>query len=277
MLPLRRATYSAFATAVIFWILFQLSKIRAIQDASPFANDPYDAVASFAFQIAMLLGLLSVARLLNIRDEAGRRARAPFILHGIFLLELCVLATLIADAVALAGAWPLPLSQPLLLQYLGLAILMALFTLTAVLVLRAWRENHDLTASAPADALGQTIRDCWGLVVLIATRLVGWAPFLAPAWRWGDRLARRIAGSWKRHLSFADPDVHPWYFAVTFAALAGVLIMAGILLAERFAEGPPASVHILLLLMLIFFSAETAAILLSFLLFGGYLGLRPKL
>lgn len=274
---LRRATYLALATSLAFWAIFQLSKIRAIQVASPFANDPYDAVGSFAFQIALALGFLSLARVVSIRDETGARARTPFILHGILLVELCVALSLIADIVAVARAWPLLFTQPLLLQLLGLGILVVLFCATAVLLIQAWRESGRPAALAPPDALGQSIRDCWNLVDTIAAWLTGWLPFLKPTRKWITFQVGRLARAWNRYLPFANPDLHPWQFAGVFAVIAGMLLMAGILVAEVLVEGPPASPVIALLLMLIFFVGETLVIFVGFLLFGGYLGLRPRL
>jgi hypothetical protein len=275
---LKRATYSALLTALAFWLLlFQLSKIRSVQNIAPFAEDPYDAVASVAFQIALGVAILSLARFTSIKDEGGLRRRAPFILRGILLVEVAVLVTLLADIVAIAGAWPLTLSTPMIFLIAGLGFLTALLITTGVLLIEAWQGAPGLTAEAVPDALGQSLRDCWMLVTVVAEWIVSRQPFLKKVWSWVDASARKIANLWNKRLPFADPDNHPWQFAGTVAVLSGILLMAGIMISETLWEGGPASPMIGWLLAAIFFAVETAIILLVFVIFGGYLGLRPRL
>jgi len=274
---LKRATYSAFLTSLVFWLLFQLSKIGVIQNASPFAEDPYDAVASFAFQIAMAIALLSLARLVSIQEEDGLRQRAPFILHGILLVEFCVLITLTANLTALVNALPLNLTASMIYIISGMALLTGLFLLTGILWLNARREIGSVPAQPNQHALGQTIRDCWTLITVFAAMIVRHLPVLLPLWNSIDSQARKTARTWNEHLPFADPNEHPWGFAMTFAVLIGLLVMGFIMIGEGVFEGGPKSLAVAFLVAGIFFAGETTAVFLSFLLFGGYLGLRPKL
>jgi hypothetical protein len=274
---LKRATYSAFLTALAFWLLFQLSKIRSIQNIAPFAEDPYDAVASVAFQIALGIAILSLARLVSIKEESGLRRRAPFILRGILLVEVAVLVTVLADIVAIARAWPLTLSTPMIFLIAGLGFLTTLMITTGVLLIRARQGAWGLAAEAVPDALGQSLRDCWTLVTVVAEWIVTKQPFLKKVWKWVDTMARKIANLWNKRLPFADPENHPWQFAGTVAMLSGLLLMVGIMVSEAIWEGVPASPMIGWLLAAIFFVGETAIILLVFVIFGGYLGLRPRL
>lgn len=274
---LKRATHSAFITSMVFWLLFLLSKISAIGNISPFAEDPYDAVASFAFQIAIVIALLSLARLVSIKNENGLRQRSIFILRGILLVELCVLATLITDLIAIAQVLPLTISSPMIFLSAGLALLSLLFVISGILLIQAWQELGNISSELPKDALGQTIRDCWTLVTIISTWFVSYSPFLKPAWNWVDSIAHKLADTWTKQIPFANPDQHPWGFAMTFAGFVGFLVMVIIMVSEGFSEGGPANLTIAFLLTGIFFAGETIAIFLSFLFFGGYLGLRPKL
>jgi len=274
---LKYATISAFITSGVFALLFQLSKIRAIQNAAPFADDPFDAVASFAFQIALAVGLLSLARLVSIKNEKGLRQRLPFILHGIWMVVLCVAITLLVDFASVARAWPLPASAPSALLLAGLALLTLLAANTGGLLARAQREAGRLPAEPVPGALGGALEDCWRLVGLIPTWLIARLPRLKPGWEWVDSLARRIARAWSRRLPFADPYRHPWNFALLFAILLGLAIMGAILVSEAIVEGGPRNLSIGLLLAGIFFGGEMLAILLCFLFFGSYLGLRPRI
>lgn len=273
---LKRATYSAFTTSVVFWFLFQLSKIRGIQNAAPFADDPYDAVASFAFQIAMAIALLSLARLVSIKDERGQRQRAPFILRGVLLVEICVFVTLISNLVAIVKALPLTLSTPMIYTFEGMALLTTFFSITGIFWINARKETGNISAEASPDALGQTINDCWTLIAVISAHIVTRMPVLRPLWSWADSAAHATANGWNKRLSFANPNQHPWGFAMTFAVLVGLLFMGATILSESLSEGGPPNPTIALLLAGIFFAGETIAILLSFLFFGGYLGLRPR-
>jgi hypothetical protein len=274
---LRTVTYSAFLTSVIFWLLFQSSKIPPIQAVAPFANDPYDAVASFAFQIALAIALLSIARLASIRDEQGLRQRATFIMHGILLVVACVVITLVTDLSAMAQAWPWTWSTPVVTLLAGLILLSLLTVITGILLARAHRELGNILTVPASDVLAQAIGDCWTLVAVIATGVVLHVPFLKPFWNWIDSLAHRIAAAWNERLPFADPSTHPWIFALTFAVLLGFVVMGIILISERIKEGGPPNPMIGFLLAGIFFGGETIAILLSFLFLGGYLGLRPQI
>ena len=59
---LGQLTLISFGAAVLFAGLFQATKIEPISRISLFAEDPYDAVASIAFQIALAAGLISLIR-----------------------------------------------------------------------------------------------------------------------------------------------------------------------------------------------------------------------
>lgn len=274
---LKHATYVAFITSITFWLLFQLSKISAISNISPFAEDPYDAVPSLAFQIAVAIGLLSLARLVSIKDENGLRQRAPFILRGILLVELAVLIALVTDFIAIAQAWPLTISTPMMFLLGGLSLLTALFIITSILLAKAWTEFRNLPIEPSQNALGETIRDCWTLVTVIAMWFVAHLPFLKPIWNRIDALAHKIANTWNQRLPFANPDIHPWQFAMTFSVIVGIIIMSVIMISETIWEGSFAGPMIAILIAGIAFSVEISATLLTFLFFGSYLGLRPKL
>jgi len=274
---LKHATYVAFITSIMFWLSFQLSKISAISNINPFAEDPYDAVPSLAFQIAVAIGLLSLARLVSIKDENGLRQRAPFILRGILLVELAVLITLVTDFIAIAQAWPLTISTPMMFLLGGLSLLTALFIITSILLAKAWTAFKNLPIELSQNALGETIRDCWTWVTVIAVWFVAHLPFLKPIWNRIDSLVHKIANTWNQRLPFANPSIHPWQFAMTFSVIAGIIIMSVIMISETIWEGSFASPMIAVLIAGIAFSLEISAILLTFLFFGSYLGLRPKL
>ncbi len=93
----------------------------------------------------------------------------------------------------------------------------------------------------------------------------------AAAWagRWvegfsSDRLFAR--------LGWVDPRRHPWRFALALSLLAGLGLFAA-----HLREGLPPSLRIGLLLAGFFIGGESLAVMLGFVILGGFLGLRPAL
>jgi len=68
--------------AMLFYLFFQVNKGGPFREINPFGVDPYDAVGSFAFQGARLVGILTYARALRLWELPGLAARARLILRG---------------------------------------------------------------------------------------------------------------------------------------------------------------------------------------------------
>jgi hypothetical protein len=265
--PVLRAHHAtalvAFA-AVVFYLFFQINKNGPFRELNPFGVDPYDAVGSFAIQVALLVGLLTYARALRILADPAQAAKMRLVLRGNLLVLFAILVTLLADGIAVI-LHPLPPTYwgRVSLIELGLMLLLAVvcaFALAAAFWrLRTEKPPRNLT---PADA----IDDLWTLLRLPLTRssavlphrMVGWVESMN-----SDRFFRR--------LPWLNPRLHPWRFAF----FLGVLVGAGLVIAGL-QEGLPPSLQIGLLVMGIFISAELAATLIGFALLGGYLGLRPS-
>ena len=69
---IHRITALIFVAAIIFFLFFQVNKRSPLVEANPFADDPYDAVGSIAIQVALLISLLTYARVLRWRDDPPR-------------------------------------------------------------------------------------------------------------------------------------------------------------------------------------------------------------
>jgi hypothetical protein len=247
---------------VLFTTFFQVSKTRPFGEVNPFGVDPYDVVGSFAFQGALLIGVLTYARALRLREDPAQVGKVGYIRRGCGLALLAIGITLAADFVAVVRqSSPVLYWEKILLA--GLAGTTALTLAGAVAWALAFRSippdalPRDLT---PADA----IDDLWTLV-RAAVRLAGW---IVPRWlaQWvrgfsSDRLFER----WP----WIDPRHHPWRFACALGGLAGML-----LLVAQLREGLPPSLEVGILVTLIFIGGELAGVLLGFALLGGYLGLR---
>jgi hypothetical protein len=260
---IHRVTALVAFAAMVFCLFFQLSKRGPFRDVNPFGDDPYDAVGSFAIQGALLIGFLTYARALRLRNDPGQSTRARLILRGNIFVLSAILITLILDAVA-EIFFPSPPSYwgNVLLVELATMLLLASICVTALTVV--FRRVR--TVAPPRDlTLADGIDDLWTLVCVPITKFGAVLPRAFVEWveRFnGDRFFARVP--------WLDPRQHWWRFAFVVGLAVGV----GLALAQL-QEGPPPSVRIGLLVAGIFVFGELAATLVGFALFGGYLGLRP--
>jgi hypothetical protein len=99
---LRALTLFSTCLALLFFLFFDQSKHQpALAAASPFLDDPFDAVGSFGIQLALLAAVLSLVRLLRPYPHERLSSHAVTrILHSNIVALLAVLVTLAADAVA---------------------------------------------------------------------------------------------------------------------------------------------------------------------------------
>jgi hypothetical protein len=244
-------------------LFFQISKGGPFGDINPFGVDPYDAIGSFAFQGALLIGILTYARALRYQDDPAQSTKLRLILRGNILVLLAILITLIADAIAV-------ILQPLPPSYWGTILLIALalmfiLTLTGVVALivvfkpiQTGAPPHDLTLADGMD-------DLWTLVRVPVTKASAALPRRFVEW------VTRFRCDWLfMRLPWLNPRLHPW----RFASILGLLVGVGLVLAQL-QEGPPPSLAIGLLLAGIYIVGELSATLLGFAILGGYLGLRP--
>jgi hypothetical protein len=259
---IHRITASIFVIAIIFYLFFQVNKRSPFVEANPFAVDPYDAVGSIAIQVALLISLLTYARVIRWRDDPSQD-RGRLVLHGSNLVLAAIFVTLCADAIAV-------IVQPLPLSLLGNILRIELglmFVLTFSCGLGLWLVFRGTPAAAPPTDLtpADAIDDLWSLVrvpvvkgsAIFPTSVVDWVKRFN-----SDRLFACV--------QWFDPRKHPWRFTGGVGLLVGVLLVVA-----QLQEGLPPNLGVGLLVTVIFISIELVATLLGFAIFGGYLGLRP--
>ena len=135
---LRQDALCVFALAVSFFFFFQASKhVTAWARVNPFAEDPYDAVGSLSFQLAVLLGALSCIRAYRARAATASAAEQALIARGNLLCVGGLLLTFAADGIAMArhgGMWRDSTAGQ------SLCAVVAIFSIGAALMLwRVWR------------------------------------------------------------------------------------------------------------------------------------------
>ena len=273
----RRAAVIALIAALTFWAFFQLSKLRVISEISPFAEDPVDAIGSFAFQIALVVGFLTFARSWRCRDDAASASKGRLVIRGCIVVLVSIAATLLADAITefQHPTWSISLWGKLLILGLGVVavpvFLGGLATNSAASQVRVVRSSGAET-TAGMGALDEALDDLWSLVESVLSWLGHRVPWLGSPLRWVGSLGRRTLAT-INGISWLSPRFHPWRFCL-LAALAVGLALG---LAPAVLEGMPPSLAILVEVVLVFIAGETAMTMLGFLLLGGYLGLRAPL
>jgi hypothetical protein len=259
---IHRITALILLAAIVFYFFFQVNKRSPFVEANPFATDPYDAVGSIATQVALLISLLSYARVLRQRDDPPQ-AKERLILHGNILVLAAISITLCSDAIA-EFVLPIPASlwRNILIIELG-----SMFIFTVICGLLLWQVFKGLLTSAPPTNLtpADAIDDLWSLVRVPV--LKGRAIFPPPMVEWVNQINSDHLFA---HLHWVNPRMHPWCFTGALGLMVGVL-----LILAKLQEGLPPSLGIGLVVMGIFISVEFVAAMLGFALFGGYLGLRP--
>jgi uncharacterized protein (DUF3820 family) len=96
-------TLRMLATALLFCFFFETTKhVSALVRVNPFAEDPYDAIGSFAVQFALFVGLLSMIRALRTGSLGPDTRAQRLIARGNLLCIAAVILTLLGDCVALA-------------------------------------------------------------------------------------------------------------------------------------------------------------------------------
>jgi len=260
---IHRVSATVLLTAVMFYLFFQVNKGSPWVEANPFANDPYDAVGSIAIQAALLISILSYARVIRWRHDPAQATKARLILRGNMLVLAVIFITLCVDLIA-------EFVQPMFTSYWGNILrieLGVMFMLTFACGFALWVIFRGLWTEPPASNLtpADAIDDLWSLVrvpivkdeTIFPPVMVDWVKHIN-----SDRLFTR--------LQWIDPRKHPWRFTSALGLLVGVLLVL-----SQIQEGLPPSLAIGLLLAGIFISIEFIAALVGFAIFGGYLGLRP--
>jgi hypothetical protein len=260
---IHRVSALVLLTAILFYLFFQVNKGSPFVEANPFANDPYDAVGSIAIQAALLISILSYARVIRWRDDPAQATKARLILHGNILVLAAIFATLCADLTA-------EFVQPIAISYWGNILrieLGVMFILTFTCGLALWVIFRGLQTEPPSSNLtpADAIDDLWSLVRIPVEKSGAIFPPVMIDWVTHMSSDRLFTG-----LKWLDPRKHPWRFTGAVGLLVGVLLVLA-----QLQEGLPPSLAIGLLVTGIFISVEFTAILAGFAVFGAYLGLRP--
>ncbi|MGA9398861.1 MAG: hypothetical protein WBV22_11445 [Anaerolineaceae bacterium] len=266
-------------SALYFWTFFTISKVPPFVNDNPFANDPYDAIGSFAFQISVISGILSLARAVDVHLHAERDWKEKYILHGCWVSQGAIAVTVLVDILAwvLNPVWKSSISGiQLLVGLVSLAMLTIIMTITLLLMQSSRNYKGMQVVVEPADRpaeLADALWDVYNLFLFPILRLAIRSPAFGRLITYLGKFPRKLLDSLEKYAGCANPRFHPW----RFSALIGILSGIGLVLFGLIAEGVPPSLNIFVLLVFIFVGGETTAILLVMLFLGRYLHLRPPI
>ena len=184
----------------------------------------------------------------------------PYVAVGSFVFQGARLVGVLTYARALR-LWELPGQATRARLILRGDLLVLVCTIALVTVF-----GRIQTAASPPDLTpAGGIDDLWRLVRVPVAKVGAHLPRAVVAWVAGFNSDWLFA-----RLQWINPRPHPWRFACALGLVVGI----GLVLAQL-PEGLPPSLRTGLIVMGVFISAELAATLLGFAIFGGYLGLRP--
>jgi hypothetical protein len=237
---------------------------------------------AFVFgQVALLAGGLTLVRVWRARldREPGQAppalalsgTRLTLVLRGAQVVFACVAGTLIcAVAVALSAS-----SSPTPGVWVSIAVLGAGAVLGTIPL---WRASHRAWAARLGGPLGappeeDALADIAALASAGLSRLERRWPRLGAGQERVSVWLRELRDRAPRLMAWLDLRRHPWRFAFVVALAAGLALAA----AHAVGEGGPPSLHelpVALLAGLLIVAIEGGAVLLGFLVLGGFLGIR---
>lgn len=272
---LLNATLLTLTASVAFGALFQLSKQPVFVNVNPFAEDPADAVGSIAVQVAACVAVLTLARVAGFAP-APSDYRRRLILRGNFLVLAAIAITLLADTVLEIQhpSWNISIWGQLLV--IGLIVVAGLASAAGVATAKAWQQARSIQLpidpTEHPEALAETLDDLWLLVCITLHWFERAFSILRRPLSWIEKIGGAVLNMID-NLPVIGVRRHPWRFCVLVSLGAGLAL--SVVHAVR--EGLPDNIAAAIMAAAIFMAAEFVAALSSYVILGGFLGIRPRL
>ena len=262
----RRAANAAALAVAAFSALFVFSaEMPAVRAHSPWAEDPYDAVVSFAAFLVPLVAVLTFVRCQRWRGPAAMPAPAVrLVLRGVGV----ALVAIVADVAALVAGTHKETWGPWLGSLVGLLALTGVLTLGAasLVAFAWWRSRRYYLAGEAANPAGEddALDDVLALSIDVVTIVRRRFPPLGEALVTGARRAEVALRS-----SLLSPRRHPWAFCFVVAALCGAAFSTW----HTLLEGLPSDPTLALRVWLLYAGVLAIGIVTAYTLLGRYLRL----
>ena len=267
-----------FALAILFDVFFDFAKHNpSLSLVNPFADDPYDAVGSFAFQAVIFLGTLSLFRAFRPYSNLLEEQKVYFARTQIVIV-LTVLVALAADIVAMIRHLSLWLGvsagYELVALVIGFTIISAailLFThrstqeVTMPVVLNVWKTPLivSLVFFAILFLYPESIKE--STFGALFTVIIGAALLFAPVRIMGESLSPQFDS---QHKTAAAPR---WLWGVV--VLVGILLGFSILLRELSDDGGVVNLAGSTFIISVYIGLEVSGLLIGYGFLGKFLGL----
>jgi hypothetical protein len=265
----RRAANAAALAVIAFGALFVIgAQVQAFRAHSPWANDPYDAVGSFAVLLVPVVVAVTFVRLWRWRGAAPMPAPAiRQVLRGSTVTVGAIDATVAADVAALLARASVETRGPWLGLLVGLLASTGLAALgaTALLVL-AWSRSRRYVADGARNSAQE--EDAFDDIVALLVDVGRMTGRRLP--RLGERL---VAGSLRLdaalRFSRVSPRRHPWAYCFVVAVTFGLAFSAW----HSLVEGMPPDLSSAFLIWLLYAGILATCVIVGYALFGHYLRL----
>ena len=266
----RRAANAAALAVVVFWALFVFSaELPSVRAHSPWAEDPYDVVISFAALLVPLIALVTFVRCQRWRGLAPMPAPAVRqVLRGVGVVLLAIGTTVVVDVAALLARARAETWGPWFGSLVGLLALTGVLTLGAAALhaLAWWGSRRYYLAGGAANPASEddALDDVLALWVDVGMSAGRRFPSLGEALVAG---ARRVDVALQ--FSRLSPRRHPWVFCFVVALLSGVAFSTG----HSLLEGLPVDPALALRVWLLYVGILAIGVVAGYTLFRQYLRL----
>ena len=265
----RRAANAAALAVVGFWALFVFStELPAVRAHSPWVEDPYDAVVSFAALVVLVVAFVTFVRCQRWRGPAPMSPSAVRqVLRGVGVVLLAIGATVAADLAALLARVRMETWGPWFGALVGILALTGVLTLGAAMLLAlGWWQSYRYLAGEEANPAREddALDDVLALSVDLGTTARRHFPRLGEALVNAARQADVALRS-----SQLGPRRHPWAFCFIGALLSGGAFSTW----HSLLEGLPADPVLALWVWLLYAGILAAGIVTGYTLLGRYLRL----
>lgn len=265
----RIAAWGASSLAVLFAAFLQESKhLPILAGANPFAEDPYDAVSSIAFQVGLVVAGVTALRAWRYRREANLPERPrTYLVRGAGIVILVVAVSLAADWIGIASTGDALMVTPLvavLAALTGLTGLGAIAFASATLLARGRSLGQSAGQSGETD---DSLDDLFSVAQETRDRVLSLFPRLRP---WWEEVVRTTTRPWlAAWIAWFNPRRHLVRSVLLAATASGVALAV----THALIEGASADLGLALQIAAFFIFGETIAACAGYALLGRFLGI----
>ena len=268
-----------FVLAAVFAVFFDFTKHNLyLSPINPFADDPYDAIGSFAFQAAALFGVLSLFRSFRpYRKGQPSNEQNSFLVRTQTATILCVLVALAGDIVAMirhASLWSGVLAGNVLLiivlTFSFLSIAIGVFVYNSAKGIHIPVVMNPLNKPAIISLIFFVVLFIYpegirqSIIGALFTVVVGAVLLFMPIWAWGEFLFPIV--------STQSKTVSPKWVWV-FVILTGVFLGFVIVLGELTVGGETLNLAGKAFVISVYIGLEVVGLVIGYSFLGKFLGI----